>query len=120
MVTAAGWLGLACLLALACCVFLFPILAIFRRYRRFAGYGYLTSSFVLGGSLWIVCAMTVFDAWGSLALWIGVLMFGVGVLPMTLIIYGLASKWVLFAEFIAIGGVAVGTRMLGYWLMQKS
>lgn len=120
MATVAYWAGFGCLIAAALCLLVFPALAVFRSTRRAAAYGYVACSFVFGGSLWIMCAVTVWGAWGTFWLVVGVFILGVGVFPMALIIFGLSSQWYLFAEVLLIGAIALSVRMLGIWLAEKS
>lgn len=120
MEAAAYWLGFACFTALACCLFLLPLLAIFRRTRPAAGYSYVACSFLFGASLWIMCFFTVWDYWGLGAALIGVLVLGVGVLPMALVALAWASHWPLVAEIIGLGVVTFGVRMLGMWLADRA
>lgn len=116
----ARWLGLACLIAFSLCVTILPIFAIFRASRGAAGYGYVVASFIFGASLWLVCAGEVYQAWGTVALAIGILIIGVGVLPMAFVALALAGQWWLAAELVAIGALTIGSRMVGMWLVDRS
>jgi hypothetical protein len=116
----AGLAGFAFYLGILCCITIFPILAIFRRTRSVAGWGYIASGWVFGASLWTMCLLTVFDAWGAVATAIGVLLVGVGVIPMALIVLSISGQWSLFAEVLIIGAAALGIMMLGSWLLGKA
>lgn len=118
--TVAYWLGFACLVSACLCVLILPWLAIFRKTRWAAGVGYVASSIVFGGTLWIMCFLTVWDAWSLFWALVGTLVLGVGVLPMSLVIFAIGSQWALFVEVLLIGAVAVGVRLLGFWLIEKS
>jgi hypothetical protein len=120
MDVAIKWMGFACFLAFLCSVLPLPILAIFRRTRRAAGLAYMACSFVFGGTLWIISAMTVYESWGLGALIVGLMIIGVGVVPMTLIIFAISSQWFLFGEVLLILLVAIGVRMFGFWLAEKA
>lgn len=120
MVALARWTGAAAGIAFLVCIFVLPWFTIFRRTRKAAGGGYVVSSFVLGGSLWIMCFLTVWDAWGVYWALAGVLVLGVGVLPMSLVIFATSSQWALFIEVLLIGGLAIGVRTLGVWIISKA
>lgn len=116
----AGWLGLAWGISFLLSISVLPILAAFRRTRRIAGSGYLIVSYVIGASLWIMCFLTVFDAWSLFWALVGTLILGVGVLPMSLIIFAKEAQWALFVEILILGGLVIGLRMLGAWLVQRA
>lgn len=113
------WLGLACLVSFAACVTILPLMTIFRAGRRPAGYGYLLASFIFGASLWFLCALEVYQAWGGFAVAIGVLILGVGVVPMAFVALLLASQWALAVEILVIGALVAGCRLLGAWLVSR-
>jgi hypothetical protein len=114
------WFGFATLVGFVSCLFIFPILAIFRSTRAVAAFGYIACSYLFGFCLWLECVFTVFDAWGAAAVIIGLFIVGIGVLPMTLVIFALSSQWWLFLEVIVIGIVVFGIRLLGVWLAEET
>lgn len=116
----ASWLGWAVFVSALVCILVLPWLAIFRRSRGLAGGAYVAASYVFGATLWIMCLLTVWDVWGGFWAAVGVLVLGVGVLPMSLVIFALASQWALFIEVLLIAAVALGVRLLGVWLIAKS
>lgn len=120
MNTLVSWLGAAWGLSFLLCISIFPLLAIFRRTRRAGGVGYLVASYVIGATLWIMCCLTVFDAWGLFWALVGVLILGIGVLPMCLIIFAREAQWALFAEILILSAAIIGFRMFGAWLLEKS
>jgi hypothetical protein len=67
-----------------------------------------------------MCFLTVFDAWGLFWALVGTLILGIGVLPMSLIIFAKAAQWALFAEILIIGAITIGARALGSWLIGKA
>ena len=56
-------------------------LAFIRRTRRFAGTGLFFGSFLFAFVTWLLAALTAFGAYGWGGLIIGLLIFGVGVIP---------------------------------------
>lgn len=70
-----AWIGLTIVILI-----LLP-LAIFRGTRGFAGMGIYFFSWVVGITTWFLGAAIAFYAWGWWGLIIGILLFGVGVVP---------------------------------------
>lgn len=116
----AALLGWAVFIAAFLCIFILPWLTISRKTRTVAGIGYVAASFVFGGSLWIMCLLTVWDSWGLVWALAGVLILGIGALPMSLIIFAKAGLWWLFGEVLVIGAIAFGARVLGFWVIGKA
>lgn len=112
-------MGLATAIAFFSGITALPALCIFRRARRFAGICYIISSFVFGFALWVLSALTVYAAWGAAAVTIGVLVFGIGVVPMTVWILAWDAQWLNLAEIALLGGSLFASRMLGVWLVGK-
>ena len=73
-----SWIGLLIVL-----VVLLP-LACFRRTRFFAGHGISIFSWVLGLTTWLLGAVITFSTYGWWALIIGLLLFGIGVVPIAI------------------------------------
>lgn len=120
MTIIAQWAGFFAGVALLICIFILPWLAIFRKTRAAGGAGYVIASYVFGGTLWTMCFLTVWDAWGPFWAVVGVLVLGVGVLPMSLVIFAMGSQWWLFGEVLVIGALALSVRLLGIWLIEKA
>ncbi len=119
MVQLVQWLSLACVIVAALDILLLPWFAILRKTRHAAGVGYVLSSYVFGATVWFLCLLTVWDAWGGFWALVSVLMLGVGPLPIALLIFALGAQWVLFIEVLLLGAMTFGVRMLGLWLIGK-
>src|SRR5216684_3354912 len=81
----APWLRPAFSLTLLACIFVFAPLAAFRKTRGFSAVALLIASFVFGGILWIASVLVTVQLWGTLALWIGIFMMGVGIVPVAIL-----------------------------------
>lgn len=81
-------------------VILLP-LAVFRKTRSFAGKGVVFFSFVIGVTTWLLGTAITFIAWGWPAVIIGILLGGVGVVPIAIL-----------ASFIKIGAWEIGASLI--------
>jgi hypothetical protein len=89
---------------------------VIRPIRPLCGTVIYGSSFVMGLSVWLWCAQIVHALWGTVAMVIGLLIFGVAVAPMALLATAFHGYWATFAGVIlnvATVFIArfVGTRM---------
>jgi hypothetical protein len=71
--------------ALALSVFVLLPLAVPRKTRGFAGVGLFVSSYVFGATTWFLGAAVTFSSFGWIGLIIGLLIFGVGVVPLGIV-----------------------------------
>ena len=112
-------------LALGIDLLLLP-LALWRRMRSGIGWLYVISSFVFGASLWFMSAITTFVLWGPVALVVGLVLFGVGVVPMAILasllraISGHSRYWGPFGSEIFILFLTFGVRALGLYIAEHS
>lgn len=99
------------------CVFVFAPLAIFKCTRRIAGGGFYVSSFVFGISLWMFACVITYAVWGKIGLFLGLMLAGVGVVPLGFIAAVLHGGWhVVFSLCIGLvltfASRAVGSALL--------
>jgi|LSQX01.2.fsa_nt_gb hypothetical protein len=90
-----AWIGVAGIV-----VVLLP-LALFRSTRSFAGAGMFLASYLFGLTTWFLGAAVTFATWGWVALIIGVLLGGVGVVPIGIL-----------AAFITLGKPSLGFTLI--------
>jgi hypothetical protein len=104
------WLVVASQIALAICIFIFLPLCIFRKTRPLAGLGFYIASFVFGVLLFALSCLLSVSIWGYGALIVGLVMGGVGVLPVALVATLFTARWELFIELIIGLVMTFGTR----------
>ena len=74
-----AWIGVAIVV-----VILLP-LAIFHKTRSFAGTGIFFSSYIFGITTWFLGAAVTFVTWGWVGLLIGLMLGGIGVVPIAIL-----------------------------------
>lgn len=109
-------------IALACDLLMLP-LALWRKARPAVGLMVHISSWVFGAALWYTSALLTFALWGVLALLAGVLLLGVGVVPMGLIATAWhalrvsASFWAAFELQAFLLALTFASRRVGWLLL---
>lgn len=114
------WLMPAFFWTLAVCLFVLGPAALFRRTRGFSVVGLMMASYVFGAVLWISSLLLTLDLWGMFAVVIGLLFFGVGIVPVAILAAIFHAQWSSLGD-IAIMLIAMfGVRVLALWLAYKA
>ena len=78
------------------------------------------SSWFYGVVLWLGCLVVTFKLWGWLGIIIGLLLLGIGVVPIALIAAAFAKLWLIVALIILLSLIVWGTRFFGVHLLKQS
>lgn len=110
-----AWIGVAIIV-----VVLLPM-ALFRATRSAAGTGIFFSSYLFGLTTWFLGATVTFVTWGWVGLLIGLIIAGVGVVPIGILAAFISLKEpTLGFSLIAMVVIVIATRMGGMVLAQSS
>lgn len=94
-------------------------LSIFRATRSFSSIALLIASSVFGVTLWMEGLLLVWNIWGLLAVFVGILLMGVGVVPIAMIATLLNGMWGPLIELIILTIMLWGSRMAGLALAKS-
>lgn len=108
-------------ISFAVCGFVFLPLCIFRHTRLWAGLGFFLASYVFGTELFAYSCIVAFQIWGYAGLIWGLLLGGIGVVPVALFASLFAAvrhqtQWGLFWDILFMVFLTFGTRFLGIYL----
>ena len=95
-------------------------ISFFKKPKGLCGIILLNSSYILGLQLWLSGLMLTLQIWGIWAAIIGILLFGVGVIPIALIATSVKGMWNEGFQILLSVLVVFATRMLGAYLIEKS
>jgi hypothetical protein len=114
------WLSLACVIAFAICLLVLLPLSIFRKLRPWTGLGIFFASFLFGTMLFAFSCLVVLELWGVFGLVVGLILAGVGVLPVAFLAALFHGEWALLG-YVVLGTVLTyGTRTLGIRLAEST
>ena len=99
----------------ACVVVLAPA-ALIPATRGFAAVGLLFASYVFGFILWMWSFIVTMILWGWFAVILGLLFFGVGIVPVALLAVIVHAQWHSLLDITLMVVATFGTRILSYWL----
>jgi type IV secretory pathway VirB6-like protein len=111
--------AIANLLAAISLLFLVPLLLIallFKRKRRLCGRWIIIISYLWGFSTWLTATVWLNDLWGAKAVIIGVLMFGIGSVPLGCLALLLHGKFAMLFTLLGQLAALYILRMLGVWI----
>lgn len=96
------------------------LLSLFRRLRKYTGLLIIISSILFGITIWFLCVMITYAYWNIIVLIIGIVFFGIGVIPLALLASLIEKNW------LALGLIVVGiiitylTTTLGMYIKNKA
>jgi hypothetical protein len=113
------WLILASAIVFATCLLVLLPLSIFRKVRPWTGLGLFFASFLFGTMLFAFSCLVVLQLWGGFGLVVGLVLGGLGVVPVAFLAALFHGEWALLG-FVVLGIVVTyGTRMLGIRLVES-
>lgn len=105
--------------ALTITIFILLPLSIFRKTRGIAGIALIIASYIFGVTLWVYSFLLTYNIWGMVALIIGLVLTGLGVIPIAILatlIKGIGSP---FGQLILLLFMTLGTRFFGIYVLKK-
>jgi len=113
------WLSIALWVVLALDILLILPLGIFDKTKAISAVGFISSSYVYGLTLWFWALLITYILWGGIAVFIGLIIAGVGVVPMAVIATMLTGDWASVLQLVLLLLLTYGSRLLGYYLAQR-
>ena len=107
------WLMKLSVVTLVFCIVVFPPAMFFSVSRPLAGVGLFVSSYVFGATGWFMGLFLTWASWGGLAVLIGVLILGIGVVPIAMLATFMKGMWLEFGLLILVVILTFGFRIIG-------
>lgn len=101
------------------CIVVLGPLSLFRKTRTSSATGYYIASYLFGVSVWMYGLVVTYAIWGGFGLFIGLIMAGVGVVPLGIVAAMLHGEWQAVGSLILGLVFTVGTRALAAYLLTK-
>jgi len=87
--------------------------------RFIAAIGFVIASFVFGAMMWCCGLGVTYEAWGMGGVIIGLVIAGVGIVPVGMLAVLLHGEWQALIVFVILIVLTFGLRGLGFWLAKK-
>lgn len=114
------WLVAISAFVIAIVVLLLLPLALFRKTRGFSGLGIIIASYVFGLTLWVWGLLLTYYLWGAIAVFIGLFLMGIGVVPIAMLATLFKGMWSTLGELVLLTVLTFGARFGGAFLIAKS
>jgi len=101
------------------CFFVFLPMTILKKTRKWGGTALAFSSLLFGTTLWVYSALTVYILWGFIGLSFGLLIFGIGVVPISLLAALVNNEHMILGSIIYMLILTFITRIFGLWIVEK-
>lgn len=94
-------------------------LAFFKKTREWSATGIYFFSYVFGLTLWFYSALISYVLWGFLALIVGLVILGIGVLPVALLASIFNGEWSILGNIVYLAVLTYGCRVLAMFIASK-
>jgi hypothetical protein len=112
-------LSVAVVVVLAVCLNIFLPMSLFRFTREASCKGFFVSSYIFGAALWLAGVAVAYDFWGFYGLLIGLIIAGVGVVPVAMLAAALLGEWLEVCGFVLAIVLTFGLRLFAIYLASK-
>jgi hypothetical protein len=110
------WLFLISAVVFVLCLVVILPLAIFRPLRPWSGLAIYIASYLFGITCWFSGLLITWSTWGGIAVIIGLLFMGIGVVPIAIVASLFKAMWGNLIFMIVMVVVTFGTRIVGTML----
>ncbi|KKS53507.1 MAG: hypothetical protein UV20_C0050G0004 [Candidatus Magasanikbacteria bacterium GW2011_GWA2_42_32] len=114
------WLKLLAWIVLGIDVIIILPLILFRKTREAALSALYISSYVFGLLLWFMGLLLSYLIWGFIAVFIGLALMGIGVVPIAMLATLLTGEFGIFGTLILLTFLTFGVRFFAVYILEKS
>ena len=113
------WIDFVSFVAFFVSILILLPMAVFKKTRIISAVGFLIVSYIFGLVTWMWSVLIVVVTWGFLGLFIGLLLGGVGAIPVAIIASVFIGEWSTFGGLILMVIITLGTGILAFYLGKK-
>lgn len=114
------WLSLIIWPVLAIDILIILPLGIFKKTKEVSAIGLVVSSWVYGLTLWFWALLLTYSIWGAVAVFIGLFILGVGVVPIAMLATVIEGQWSILGQLMFLLFLIFGSRALGYYFAHRA
>lgn len=113
------WLMWLCFWGVGFNILILLPLALIPPTRGWAGLGFYLSSYAFGLTGWFMGLLLTWSLWGLVAVILGLVIMGVGVVPIAIVATLFNGMWLELGVLVLAVVLAYGLRLLGLWLIES-
>jgi len=114
------WLSLIIWPVLAIDILVVLPLGIFKRTKGISAFGLGISSYVFGLTLWLWGLLLTYSIWGAFAVYVGLFVLGIGVIPLSILATTIKGQWSNLGQLIFLLFLTLGSRVLAHYLADRA
>ena len=114
------WLSVAFFISLTFTIIILIPLSLFKGAKGIAGTGMFIASYVFGLNLWVWGFLLTYLIWGGWAVFIGLCVVGVGVVPIAMLAALVNGLWSTLIQLVVLVVMTFGTRLWGMRLAEST
>ena len=114
------WLSIAMWIVFMIDLFFLLPLSMLKKRKGISSIGFMISSYVYGITLWLWGLLLTYILWGGIAVFIGLFIVGIGVVPMAMIATTLESQWSIAGQLVLLAAFTFSSRIYGIHLAEKA
>ena len=113
------WLSIIMWIVFVLDILIFLPLGMFKKTKGASAFGLFLSSYVYGLTLWFWALLLTYLIWGTTAVFIGLFIAGIGVVPIAILATALNGEWAITGQIILLLVLTFGSRMLGFYFAER-
>lgn len=114
------WLSIIMWIVLILNILILAPLSILKKTKGFSAIGIYISSYTYGITLWFWGLILTYLIWGPMAVFIGLFLAGIGVVPIAIIATAIEGEWTVVGELIFLILLTYGSRYFGFKLAERA
>lgn len=114
------WMATIFWIVIALTIIILVPLSIIKKTRDIGLGGIFITSYIYGLLLWVWSFLITYSTWGWIAIIIGLVVMGVGVVPIAFLAALLNAQWTILLQMIILIAITYGTRLLVNFIAEKS
>ena len=113
------WITVVNAIAIIIGVVILVPLALIKPTRVVGATGLFIASYIYGATLWVWGCVLTYTLWGMTGLIVGLVILGVGVVPLAIIATAINGMWSLSGQLIVLLVITFGSRILAAYVMER-
>ncbi len=114
------WLSIVMWFVFALDILIILPLGIFKKTKGASAIGLVVSSYIYGLTLWFWALLLTYIIWGAVAVFSGLFIAGVGVVPIAMLATAINGEWAITGQIVLLLVLTFGSRMLGFYFAQRA
>ncbi len=114
------WLSVLMWIVLALNIIILIPMSIFKKTKGPSAVGFIVSSYVYGLTLWFYGLILTYLIWGPVAVFIGLFLAGIGVVPIAVLATIIDGEWTIVGELIFLILLTYFSRFISFKLAERA